>query len=129
MANNPDITTMPSSVAQPHVVINDNSEAVDASLSEQANLLVTSTNAYTVLGSQYHKAQRFHLLEGSPAPDADIIVDLPEVKRGLTVWKNDTTQQATIAVPGGGSPGVVVAAGATVLISSDGVEVIGFAAI
>lgn len=120
MSNNLDLSQVASNQDQKEVTINDQAGELDAAVTEQDTISVTSTNAYTLSNTEFRRNVYLVIDEDSVTPaTADITITCPAVQRGLFIVRNDTAFVVTVEISGqpGDSPTIV--AGSTTLLSCD----------
>lgn len=106
-----------------HRTANDAVGRLDAGMTESYDVGIPDTNAYTLADDKFRSAFRFVIGNGATSASADFTISLPaSIKRGVTFWRNTLAYDATVSVPGQSAPDIVIAAGDTALIESDGVD-------
>lgn len=114
---NLNITEVTESQNQKHITINDGLTKLDEAT--QDSLSYTITGNTTVTATQFEE-NFAHVLGGTPGAGFDF--DVPATKRCFCVI-NDSGQNATVQVAGGGGSSVIVANGETAVVYSDGADI------
>ncbi len=124
MSNNLDLDQVAAGQNQKEVTINDKGGQLDAALTDLETILVTSTNVRTLTADEF---RRFHFItideDGGDAADADIVLTVPAISRGLFIILNDTAFNVTVEVSSQPLTSPSVPAGDIIILSCDGVNV------
>jgi hypothetical protein len=84
---------------------------------------VSDSNAYVLTASQLRRHVFIVVTDGSPAPTAAILVQVPAIRRGLFKLLNLMAQTVTIEAPGQSEPAPHIPAGENRMLSCDGSDV------
>jgi len=124
MSNNLDLSQVAGNQDQKEVTINDQAGELDAALTEQVTISVTSTSAVTLTNSQLRSSLYFIIDEdvADPASGA-ITVTIPAIKRGLFIVRNDSAFEVSVTIASQISTVPTIASGGTSLLSCDGANV------
>jgi hypothetical protein len=123
MTNNLDLAQVAPSQNNKETTINDQAGQLDAALTEVLTIEVDDGNAYALSASQLRRHVFIVVSEGSPAPTAAIVVQVPAIRRGLFKLLNLTAQTVSVGVPGQSEPAPQIAAGENRVLSCDGSDV------
>lgn len=104
-----------------HRTANDGLNALDGAMTDSATVLVGDTNAATVSSTTVAGYFRFVVTAASPAPSGAVAITLnSSTERGLMLWRNSLSYQATVSKSGQTAPAVVIPPGGAALIDFDG---------
>jgi hypothetical protein len=123
MSNNLDLSQVAAAQNQKEVTINDQAGQLDAALTEVLTIEVDDSNAYGLTGTELRRSFFIVVTEGSPAPTAAIVVEVPAIRRGLFKLLNLTAQTVAIEVSGQSEPAPQIPAGENRMLSCDGSDV------
>lgn len=113
MTDNLSLSQVATSQLNKETTINDKGGELDAAITASAILLVDDTDAATLTEAVLNRAVFIQLDEDSPAPDAPITITVEDFERGMFVFFNNTSFDATVEVSAQPLASPVVAAGAT----------------
>lgn len=107
-----------------HRVANEALDKIDAAITNSMFIDVTDTNAFTLQVAYFQGAFRYVIQAGATSPTADFTVTITPsgYPRGLTVWRNTLTFNASVSITSQTEPAVVIPAGGVALIESDGYD-------
>lgn len=121
MSNNLDLDQVSESQDSKEVTINDQAGQIDAAITEQYTIEVTSTNTWELTSEEFSRNVYFIIdVDSSDPADADITITCPAEKRGIFIVKNSSEYAATITIPEQSLSAPVVESGSMTLLSCDG---------
>lgn len=124
MSNNLVKTTVAASQNQKEVTINDADGILDAAITEDLAVAITSSNARTLNTTEF--TQNFFFIvdeDGGDPADAAITLTVPAVKRGTFQVLNNTAFDVTVEINSQPVTAPVIAAGEVAQLTCDGTNV------